>query len=157
MSERGGDDAIDVAVLFHQVYSAATERLDVILRPMDLTARHLSVMFLIRDGVQTQRDLVARLGVDKTGMVRTVDDLERRGYVSRTPSVIDRRVGILELSADGVQALRAAQRHTRAVADQLFGAVSAEELTGLKSMLTRTLDVLRSVNDAGRASPSQIG
>jgi len=149
MSERGGEDAIGVAVLFHQVYAAATERLDAILRPMDLTARHLSVMFLIRDGVQTQRDLVARLGMDKTGMVRTVDDLERKGYVSRTPSAIDRRVGILELTDAGLQALRTAQTHTRRVADELFAAISADELTVLKSTLARALEGLRASSEGG--------
>ncbi len=139
MDDESTARAIEVALLLHRVYSTATRRLDSALRPMDFGSRHLAVMFLIRDGVETQRDLVARLGADKTGMVRTVDDLERLGYVSRTPSTRDRRVTILELTEQGRQAITEAQTHTRAVAGELFQAVGAGELGTLHSMLTRML------------------
>ncbi|KQZ07611.1 hypothetical protein ASD23_17480 [Agromyces sp. Root1464] len=139
MSDDSGQVSIEVGLLLHQVYSLATQRLNDALRPMKLTSRHVTVMFLIRDGVQTQRDLVARLNTDKTGMVRVVDDLERLGYVTRTPSTLDRRVTILALTNDGEDALRTAQRHTKRVSAELFHAVSSDELGTLKSILQRTL------------------
>jgi MarR family transcriptional regulator for hemolysin len=139
MSDGGGQVSIEVGLLLHQVYSLATQRLNAALRPMSLASRHVSVMFLIRDGVQTQRDLVARLHTDKTGMVRVIDDLERLGYVSRTPSTRDRRVTILALTREGDQALQNAQQHTASVAAELFHAVSPRDLDMLKSILERTL------------------
>ncbi|RXZ46635.1 MarR family transcriptional regulator [Agromyces fucosus] len=139
MSDDSGQVSIEVGLLLHQVYSLATQRLNDALRPMKLTSRHVTVMFLIRDGVQTQRDLVARLNTDKTGMVRVVDDLERLGYVTRTPSTLDRRVTILALTNDGEDALRTAQRHTKRVSAELFHAVSSDELGTLKSILQRTI------------------
>ena len=139
MSDDSGQVSIEVGLLLHQVYTLATQRLNDALRPMSLTSRHVTVMFLIRDGVQTQRDLVARLNTDKTGMVRVIDDLERLGYVTRTPSTLDRRVTILALTSDGGGALRQAQQHTKRVSAELFHAVSPAELGTLKSILQRTL------------------
>ena len=139
MSDDSGQASIEVGLLLHQVYTLATQRLNDALRPMNLTSRHVTVMFLIRDGVETQRDLVARLNTDKTGMVRVIDDLDRLGYVTRTPSTLDRRVTILALTSDGEDALRAAQQHTKRVSAELFHAVSPHELGLLKSILARTL------------------
>ncbi|MGI9825103.1 MarR family winged helix-turn-helix transcriptional regulator [Agromyces sp. Marseille-Q5079] len=139
MSDDRASASIEVGLLLNQVHALATQRLNTALRPMELTSRHVAVMFLIRDGVQTQRDLVVRLNTDKTGMVRMIDDLERLGHVSRTPSDRDRRVTILDLTSHGAQALRSAQHHTQAVADELFHAVGDDDLESLRSILTRTL------------------
>lgn len=139
MSENEGQVAIEVGVLLHQVYARATARLNAELRPMGLTSRHVSVMFLIRDGVETQRDLVAQLGTDKTGMVRVVDDLERLGHLTRTPSSTDRRVAILRLTNGGAEELRLAQQRTKAVADELFGPIGGADLGVLRSILLRVL------------------
>lgn len=76
--------------------------------------------------------------LNKTGMIRVIDDLERLGYVTRTPSTRDRRVTILALTSDGDQALRNAQQHTKRVSEELFH-VSPHELTTLRSILMRTL------------------
>lgn len=138
MGDRG-QVSIEVGVLLHQVYGLATQQLNAALTPMNLSSRHVSVMFLIRDGVRTQRDLVARLNTDKTGMVRMIDDLERLGHVTRTPSTEDRRVTILELTDDGAQTLRAAQQLTQRVADDVFHAVGTDDLDILKRILTQAL------------------
>lgn len=149
MSDDRGAVSIEVGLLLNQVHSLATKRLNAALKPMGLTSRHVAVMFLIRDGVKTQRDLVARMNSDKTGMVRVVDDLERLGHLSRTSSATDRRVTILGLTDEGEAALRTAQLHTKSVADELFQAVGPEDLDSLKVILTRTLGVA--------APPSQPG
>ena len=139
MSDDRGAVSIEVGLLLNQVHSLATQRLNAALRPMSLTSRHVAVMFLIRDGVETQRDLVARMNSDKTGMVRVVDDLRQLGHLSRTPSTTDRRVTILGLTDGGEAALRTAQLHTKSVADELFQAVGPEDLDTLKAILARTL------------------
>lgn len=130
----------EVGLLLHQVYALATKQLNAVLGPTQLTSRHVAVMFLVRDGVQTQRDLVAHLMTDKTGMVRVVDDLARLGYISREQSTKDRRVTILHFTSAGQSALEQAQQYTRQVADDLFGAVGVEDLEVLRSTLTRILE-----------------
>jgi hypothetical protein len=44
---------------------------------MGLGSRHVTAMFLIRDGIGTHGELVRHLQTDKTGMVRTIDGLAR--------------------------------------------------------------------------------
>lgn len=130
----------EVGLLLQQVYALATKQLNAALRPTQLTSRHVAVMFLVRDGVQTQRDLIAHLMTDKTGMVRVVDDLARSGYITREQSDKDRRVTILHFTDAGQRALAEAQQHTQKVADEVFGAVGVRELEAMKQTLSRMLD-----------------
>jgi DNA-binding MarR family transcriptional regulator len=104
---------------------------------MGLGSRHVTAMFLIRDGIRTHGELVRHLQTDKTGMVRTIDDLERLGLVSRTRSADDRRMWLLALTPDGSKTLEQAQQHTRAVAEVLFGGFESSELTALRDGLAR--------------------
>ncbi|MBZ2195834.1 MarR family winged helix-turn-helix transcriptional regulator [Occultella gossypii] len=140
---------LQVGLLLHRAYAVATQDLNSALRPMDLSARHVATMFLIRDGTRTHRDLVQQLHTDKTGMVRVIDDLEELGFVSRTRSVEDRRVWLLSLTAAGTLGLQRAQEQTRGVAESLFGSLSRAELTALHDSLAH---VLREVpdNQSGR-------
>lgn len=142
MSETNSSDAVtalQVGLQLHRAYAIATERLNSALRPMELSARHVATMFLIRDGVRTHRDLVQQLHTDKTGMVRVIDDLEGLGFLSRARSTQDRRVWILSLTEGGKVGLQHAQEHTRGVAETLFGALSPAQLAALHDGLARVL------------------
>src|SRR6476660_7587302 len=76
-----------IGMLLHQSEVRATRTLNEALGDLGLTARHFGVMLLMhRDNVTTQKDLVSRLITDKTGMVRIIDDLDRLGCLTRTPS-----------------------------------------------------------------------
>lgn len=135
MSEARTASPMEVALQLHRAYAVATDRLNAALQPLGLGYRHVSAMFLIRDGVRTHGELVRRLHVDKTGMVRTIDDLERLGLVSRTRSVDDRRSWLLALTPQGAATLRRAQHHTQAVAEGLFGGLAPAELAALHDAL----------------------
>jgi DNA-binding MarR family transcriptional regulator len=130
--------SIMVGLLLHQAEVRATRTLNAALADLGITARHLGVMLLMRrDGVSTQKDLVARLISDKTAMVRLVDDLERLGCLTRTPSTRDRRMSHLRLTDEGVALFRTAERRAQRVVDDLFGVLSAEERVLLEGMLAR--------------------
>lgn len=130
---------LEVALQLHRAYAIATRKLNAALQPMGLGSRHVTVMFLIRDGVRTHGDLVRQLQTDKTGMVRTIDDIERLGLVSRTRSADDRRMWLLTLTPEGSAMLLQAQEHTRAVAETLFGGLEASALTALRDGLAQVL------------------
>jgi DNA-binding MarR family transcriptional regulator len=130
---------MEVGLALHRAYAVATRKLNAALQPLGLGSRHVTAMFLIRDGIRTHGDLVRHLQSDKTGMVRTIDDLERLGLVSRTRSADDRRMWLLALTPDGSETLAQAQQHTRAVAEVLFGGLEQSELTALRDALERVL------------------
>jgi MarR family transcriptional regulator, organic hydroperoxide resistance regulator len=69
------------------------------------TGQELLMMHLWETGPQRQADLVTVLGSDSATMTRTLQRLERAGFVRRIPSPTDRRVVIVEPTTAS-QALR---------------------------------------------------
>jgi DNA-binding MarR family transcriptional regulator len=127
-----------IGLLLRQSHQRAARALNDALAPVQLTGRHFGVMMLIdRDGVSTQRDLIRQTGSDKAGMVRTVEDLESLGYLTRARSAGDKRVFELRLTERGQQALAAASRLAGRIANDLFAAFTDDELDTLAGLLAR--------------------
>jgi len=135
---RPPDVKLRLGLLLRQSHRRAAVRLNGALSSLGLTGRHFGVLMLLRrDGVSTQRDLIAQTGSDKAGMVRTVEDLEALGYLSRTPSPTDRRVAHLTLTAAGTEAFDTARRLATDAANDLFAGFSPAELATLEALLSR--------------------
>jgi DNA-binding MarR family transcriptional regulator len=64
--------------------------------------------------------LVGQLGLGRTAMTAAVDRLERRGWVVRRPHPRDRRIALLELTADGRRVGAEARAAVQAVAQRLL-------------------------------------
>ncbi|MDR7385756.1 DNA-binding MarR family transcriptional regulator [Promicromonospora iranensis] len=68
-----------------------------LLRPLGLhPGQELLLMFLWEHGPQRQTDLAQHVATDSASMTRTVQRLERSGFVRRRPSPDDRRVTLVE-------------------------------------------------------------
>lgn len=147
---------LHVALELHRAYAIATLQLNNALQPLGLGYRHVAAMFLIRDGVRTHRDLTHALQADKAGMFRTLTDMERQGLATKTRSEHDRRSQLFQLTDHGHATLVVAQRHTRAVAEDLFGTLSSDELAIVHSALTRVqgLTTSRVPDTAVQSSPT---
>ncbi len=144
--------SIAIGLLLRQSEVRATHALNAALGGLGLTARHFGVLLLMhRDGVNTQKDLVARLISDKTAMVRIIDDLERLGCLTRTPSTTDRRMSHLHLTPRGVEVFHEAETRTERVADVLFAVLTDEEKALLVNMLDRVATAAVTVPDEGPA------
>jgi DNA-binding MarR family transcriptional regulator len=129
---------LKLGLLLRQSHQRAAASLNSALSSLGLTGRHFGVMMLLRrDGVSTQRDLIRQTGSDKAGMVRTVEDLEGLGYLSRTQSTRDKRVADLTLTAKGIEAFDTAQRLAAGAATELFGGFSSAELDTLEALLSK--------------------
>lgn len=77
-----------------------------LLRPIGLHPnQELLMMQLWHAGPQRQADLVTMLDSDSATITRTIQRLERAGFVRRSPSAADRRVTIVEATVAS-QALR---------------------------------------------------
>jgi DNA-binding MarR family transcriptional regulator len=129
---------IKLGLLLRQSHQRAAASLNGALSSLGLTGRHFGVMMLLhRDGVSTQRDLIRQTGSDKAGMVRTVEDLEKLGYLTRTQSTSDKRVAHLSLTDQGHDAFDTAQRLAAVAAEDLFGSFTHTELEALETLLTK--------------------
>ena len=71
------------------------------LAPLGLGQRGFCVLSAAMDADRTQTELATMIGVDKTTMVVTVDELERKGLAKRIPSPTDRRARVITVTSAG--------------------------------------------------------
>jgi MarR family transcriptional regulator for hemolysin len=114
----------DITGLLNMAGHALANRLGVALADLDLTPRMQCVLVHALEEERTQIQLAALADLDKTTMVGTVDELERRGLAERRPSKADRRARIIAVTEKGRLAAEEAQR--------IVDRVHAEALGGLE-------------------------
>src|SRR5262245_10600392 len=68
------------------------------LEPLGVSNRGYHVLATARSGEYTQKELAERIGLDKTTMVVTVDELEQKGLAERKPSSTDRRARVISVT-----------------------------------------------------------
>lgn len=113
----------DITGLLNLAGHVLTNRLSAALADVDLTPRMQCVLIHALEEERTQIQLAALADLDKTTMVSTVDELERRGLAERRPSAHDRRARIIAVTEKGRLAAEEGQ--------QIVDRVHAEALSGL--------------------------
>lgn len=70
--------------------------------------RYFFVLWAINesDKPMSQQNIADLLKVDKASVVRIVDELEKKGYLRRTPNAEDKRIYFLELDRQGKRFIR---------------------------------------------------
>ncbi len=82
---------------------------------------------LDRGAVRTQAALAEAINADKTRIIRTLDDLQDRGYIERLPDPDDRRARLLAITEAGRAVKDAAQAQIQRGEERWLGELSAEE------------------------------
>ncbi|TDD75765.1 MarR family transcriptional regulator [Actinomadura rubrisoli] len=122
-------------------HDAARTALNLELRPLGIETRHFGVLAtLARNGPTSQRRLGALLDLDKSAVVRIMDELERLGLAVRNRAAHDRRAYAIELTDEGRRHAHASQRAAGAVGARLFGWLAPDERTRLVTLLTGIVD-----------------
>ena len=116
----------DITGLLNMAGHALANRLSAALEDVDLTPRMQCVLVHALEEERTQIQLAALADLDKTTMVSTVDELERRGLAERRPSTTDRRARIIAVTEKGRLAAEEAQRIVDRVHADALGALPAE-------------------------------
>jgi DNA-binding MarR family transcriptional regulator len=75
---------------------------------LDMSFGRIKTLRFVASGPVPMRDLVAALGSDAAYTTVLVDDLERRGFVTRQPHPDDRRAKLVSVTAAGRRAARKA-------------------------------------------------
>src|SRR6478735_3656611 len=104
-TDRPGDvSPFALGLLLRQAHWRAATVMSEALRPFGIELRHFAVLLvLVNRGPTVQRDLAAATGSDKAGIMRVVDDLERKGLAVRKSVPGDRRVRAVEITARGLE------------------------------------------------------
>jgi MarR family transcriptional regulator, transcriptional regulator for hemolysin len=113
----------DITGLLNMAGHTLSNRLSAALAEVDLTPRMQCVLVHALEEERTQIQLAALADLDKTTMVGTVDELERRGLAERRASAADRRARIIAVTDRGRLVAEEGQR--------IVDRVHAEALGGL--------------------------
>jgi DNA-binding MarR family transcriptional regulator len=127
-----------LGLLLRLAHTRAAKTFNEALRPHGLESRHFAALMVLgRNGTQTQRQLIDKLGSDKSSMVRTIDDLEERGLALRGPVEGDRRAHAVDLTPVGRETLATTERVAQQVTARLLKGLEPEEQATLAALLTR--------------------
>jgi len=124
-----------------RVQQLMMERIDAVLRPLDLSFARYELMMLLSfssSGAMPMTRVGSLLQVHPTSVTSAVDRLEKQGYVDRTRSATDRRVVLASITDTGREVV---DRATVGLNEQVF------ETPGLSprevARLTRLLGAYR--------------
>src|SRR5690349_6944925 len=126
---------LDVSRLLLEAGHTLTNRLAGALAEVDLTPRMQCVLVHALEEERTQIQLAARAGLDKTTMVSTVDELEKRGLAERRPSATDRRARIIAVTEKGREAAEEGQRLVDRAHGDVLAAFPADSRATFLSLL----------------------
>jgi DNA-binding MarR family transcriptional regulator len=116
-------------------YTLTTE-LTAGLESLGISPRAHAVLAAAATGDHTQTELAKTVGLDKTTMVVTLDELEASGLAERRPSPADRRARVIGVTKKGRKKLDEAERIGDAIRDDVLGVLPAGERKAFLAALT---------------------
>lgn len=123
-----------------QLHRVGREDVEAVLTAEGLNLRtHWILCCLDEPGELSQKQVAEVLGVDRSDMVRLLDDLEERGFVARSKNAKDRRKHVLSLTAAGRQVRERSEELVEKSFDQLYGNLSTKERRSLQRLVLKTL------------------
>lgn len=109
-------------------YALATE-ISAALAPLGISGRSHHVLAAAASGEHTQSELAQLIGLDKTTMVVTMDELERLGLAERKPSETDRRARVIVVTPKGRRVVERGQKLIQEVQEDVLSTLPARERT----------------------------
>ncbi|MFF2012968.1 MarR family winged helix-turn-helix transcriptional regulator [Streptomyces sp. NPDC058195] len=108
------------------------------LAERDLRLWHMAVLSALADfGPHAQRELASRLRIDRSDIVKIVDDLSVAGFVDRARDTADRRRVTVTTTPAGRTALAELQAEALTAQQDLLAPLSVPERAQLASLLMR--------------------
>jgi DNA-binding MarR family transcriptional regulator len=131
---------VDLSMLLNQAGYALANRLTAALDELDMSVRVYCVLAKAAEGEHTQGRLAELAWLDKTTMVVTLDEMERRGLAERRLSPEDRRVRVVAITDEGRAQLERAERIVQGVYDEVLQDVPARRREAFIEVLTELVE-----------------
>ena len=126
------------AYLLARVGRTQTARFAERTRSLGLRPKHFAVLNGIAlAGGGSQQELGGRMGLDPSGLVGAIDELEAMGLLERRRDPADRRRNVVGLTTEGTAILRRARRLVTESARELLGALDDDEMETLVALLRK--------------------
>jgi DNA-binding MarR family transcriptional regulator len=130
----------NLAWLLYRAHWALAAELTAALEPLGVSARGYHVLQAALSGERTQTELAEMVGLDKTTMVVTLDELERAGLAERRLAPHDRRARIVAVTAAGKRKVGEAEKVKERVQAEVMGELSAPEAEALMGALSKLVE-----------------
>lgn len=119
--------ASDLCWLMSRASHVLNTELTAALEDVGISPRAHSVLATAMTGELTQSEIARTVGLDKTTMVVTVDELEAAGLAERRPSATDRRARVIGVTEAGAEKVREAEDVLDRVRNDVLSALPAGE------------------------------
>jgi MarR family transcriptional regulator for hemolysin len=119
--------ASDLCWLLARVSHALMTEMTAALEDSGISPRGHRVLVTAMTGTYTQTELAKMIGLDKTTMVVTVDELEAAGFAERQPSKTDRRAHVITVTAAGAKKVLEAEKILDRVRGDVLATLPEEE------------------------------
>jgi DNA-binding MarR family transcriptional regulator len=130
--------ADEIEFLTARARSVGSSRANLTLKELDLKVRSYSVLSLACSDLNpSQRELADFLSLDPSQIVALVDELERRGAVTREADPRDRRSKVIVATPEGRRLYKQAFDLVRTAEEHSLGELSPEERGLLRTLLRR--------------------
>lgn len=123
--------------LLSQASYVLTTQLTAALEELGMSPRSYCVLATARSGEFTQIELAHAVGLDKTTMVVTIDELEAAGLAERRPSSEDRRAHVIAVTPAGKRKIAKGQEIVDRTHADVLAALPARERKVFVDALTR--------------------
>jgi MarR family transcriptional regulator, transcriptional regulator for hemolysin len=119
--------ASDLCWLLSRTSHALTTELTAALEDVGISPRAHAVLTTALTGELTQSEIARAVGLDKTTMVATVDELEASGLAERRPSSSDRRARVIAVTEAGKRAVKQADDVLERVREDVLSVLEPDE------------------------------
>jgi DNA-binding MarR family transcriptional regulator len=128
-----------IAYLLSKIGRRQSVRFAALLKPLGLRPKHFAVMNVVdlADGGPSQQQLGAALGLDPSGLISAIDELEAAGLLERRRARNDRRRHALYLTRSGKAKLAKAREASRKRGQELIAPLSDAEAQTFHDLLQR--------------------
>ena len=126
--------------LLSQANHALATEMTAALEAIGLFPRGHCVLATALGGERTQSELAQLVGLDKTTMVVTIDELERAGLAERRPSQADRRARVIVVTPKGRRKVAQAGELVARVQDEVLASLPADQRRALLGALGQLVD-----------------
>jgi MarR family transcriptional regulator for hemolysin len=124
------------------------------LTGLGVSPRAHCVLSKAMTGEYTQTALAQKVGLDKTTMVVTIDELEAAGLAERRPAEGDRRARIIAVTKAGERKVAEAQEIVREIQAGILASLPARERASFLASLARLNESLAGPEPCGTPTKS---
>ena len=126
----------DLSWLLQRASHAMATELTAAMEDLGLSPRGRCVLTAATEGDLTQIEIARAIGLDKTTMVVTLDELEAKGLIERRPSPHDRRARVIAVTPAGRKMLKKAEAVAARVQADVLGTLAEGERDALIAALS---------------------